>query len=106
MAVSNDGGATWSKVYGEVSGAVDLAWTEHTVTLGADYAVHNFRIRFIFRSDSTVTAPAGAGAQLLNAQEAPEPETAPDAAPAEAVPDTAACTDAAADPGRPLNPAL
>lgn len=58
VAVSNDGGATWNKVYGEVSGPVDLAWTEHTITLDTDYAVRNFRIRFIFRSDgSMVTAP-------------------------------------------------
>ena len=26
VAVSNDGGITWSKVYGEVSGNVDLSW--------------------------------------------------------------------------------
>ncbi|WP_423224158.1 carboxypeptidase regulatory-like domain-containing protein [Candidatus Amarolinea aalborgensis] len=57
VAVSNDGGATWNKVYGEVSGPVDLAWTNRTVTLGSDYAVRNFRIRFIFHSDNSVTAP-------------------------------------------------
>ncbi|MFZ1552287.1 MAG: carboxypeptidase regulatory-like domain-containing protein [Anaerolineae bacterium] len=57
VAVSNDGGITWSKVYGEVSGNVDLAWAEHFVSLGADYAVRNFRIRFIFRTDYSVVGP-------------------------------------------------
>ena len=57
VAVSNNGGVTWNRVYGEVSGNVDLTWAEHTVSLGADYAVSNFRIRFILRTDDSVVQP-------------------------------------------------
>lgn len=55
MQVSKDGGTTWTTVYGEVSGHVELTWTKHLVVLDPTYAVANFRIRFRFRSDSSVT---------------------------------------------------
>ncbi|MGC8763797.1 MAG: carboxypeptidase regulatory-like domain-containing protein, partial [Acidobacteriota bacterium] len=57
MEVSNNGGGSWTRVYGETSGHVELAWTKHLVVLDASYAVSNFRIRFRFRSDSSVTYP-------------------------------------------------
>lgn len=57
VEVSNDGGTTWTRVYGEVSGQIDSAWTQHAVTLTPSYAVRNFRVRFRFRSDSSITYP-------------------------------------------------
>jgi len=57
MQVSKDGGTTWTPVYGEVSGHVELTWTKHLVVLDPTYAVAGFRIRFRFRSDSSVTYP-------------------------------------------------
>jgi uncharacterized membrane protein len=57
VEVSNDGGATWTRVYGEVSGAVALAWTEESAVVGSDYAVSNFHLRFRLRSDTSITAP-------------------------------------------------
>jgi len=57
VEVSNDGGATWTRVYGEVSGNVDLQWTRHQAVLDPSYAVSNFRIRFRLRTDSSVVYP-------------------------------------------------
>lgn len=57
VEVSNDGGATWTGVYGEVSGEVDLAWAGHSVLLSPGDAVTNFQLRFRFRTDSSVTYP-------------------------------------------------
>ncbi len=57
VEVSNDGGSTWTTVYGPESGPIDLAWTKHTVYLDSSYAVANFRIRFGFQSDLSVNAP-------------------------------------------------
>ncbi len=57
VEVSKDGGTTWSRVYGPISGNVDLVWTKHTVALDASYAVPGFRLRFILRPDSSVTFP-------------------------------------------------
>jgi hypothetical protein len=57
VEVSRDDGATWTPVYGEVSGNVDTAWTRHSVALDPTYAVSNFRVRFHFRSDGSVTYP-------------------------------------------------
>jgi hypothetical protein len=55
VEVSNDSGTNWTRVYGEVSGSIDLAWAKKTVTLASTYAVSTFRLRFRFRSDSSVT---------------------------------------------------
>lgn len=57
VEVSSDGGTTWARVYGEVSGQVDSAWTQHTVALDPGYAVRNFRVRFRLRSDISITYP-------------------------------------------------
>jgi hypothetical protein len=57
VEVSNDSGATWTRVYGEVSGPVDTHWTEHGLALSPDYAVRNFRVRFRLRSDFSITYP-------------------------------------------------
>ncbi len=57
VEVSNDGGASWTLVYGEVSGPVDMVWTEHSVPLSSSYAVSNFRVRFHFLSDGSVIYP-------------------------------------------------
>ncbi len=57
LEVSKDGGTTWTRVYGEVSGSVDLSWAKRNAVLDATYAVANFRLRFRFRSDSSVTYP-------------------------------------------------
>ncbi|MEW6758306.1 MAG: carboxypeptidase regulatory-like domain-containing protein, partial [Acidobacteriota bacterium] len=54
MEVTNNG-STWTRVYGEFSGAVDTSWAKHTVVLDATYATAAFQIRFRFRSDSSVT---------------------------------------------------
>ncbi len=54
VEVSKDGGATWSAVYGPVSGAVATAWTRQSMTLAAPYSVNTFRIRFRFTSNDYV----------------------------------------------------
>jgi len=51
VEVSNDGGTTWQRVYGEVSGNVDLQWTRHWVLLDPSYAVSDFRLRFRLYTD-------------------------------------------------------
>jgi Subtilase family/PKD domain/Carboxypeptidase regulatory-like domain/Repeat of unknown function (DUF6923)/Kelch motif len=55
VLVSNDGGATWTPVYGPISGSIDDAWTRHETILDPSYAVSNFRVRYYFTSDSSVT---------------------------------------------------
>jgi subtilisin family serine protease/PKD repeat protein len=55
--VSNDGGTTWTRMYGEVRGNVDLQWTRHWVLLDPSYAVSDFRVRFRLASDSSITFP-------------------------------------------------
>jgi hypothetical protein len=57
VQVSNDGGGSWSTVYGPAYGNVDLGWAQHSVTLASSYAVGNFRIRFHLRTDISVTYP-------------------------------------------------
>jgi len=51
VEVSNDGGTTWQRVYGEVSGDVDTRWTRHWVLLDPSYAVSDFRLRFRLYTD-------------------------------------------------------
>ncbi len=56
VQVSNDGGVNWNWVYGaQYVGVQD--WTHHEVNLDASYAVSNFRVRFYFHSDLSVTYP-------------------------------------------------
>jgi subtilisin family serine protease len=55
--VSNDGGTTWTRVYGEVRGNVDPQWTRHWLLLDPSYAVSDFRIRFHLYTDGSVTFP-------------------------------------------------
>lgn len=52
-AVSKDGGTSWETVY--ALGAQG-AWEEHTITLGSEYAVADFRIQFHLSSDDSGTA--------------------------------------------------
>jgi hypothetical protein len=48
---------TWTRVYGEVAGNVDLAWAQHSITLDPSYGVSDFRVRFRLRSNSYLTYP-------------------------------------------------
>jgi PKD repeat protein len=57
VQVSNNGGASWSPVYGPISGYVDLEWMEHHVGLDVSYAVPNFRVRFRLQTDGSVVYP-------------------------------------------------
>lgn len=57
VEVSNNGGTSWTTVYGPIDGTVDSVWTEHSVLLNASYAVSNFQVRFHFTSDVSVTFP-------------------------------------------------
>ena len=54
VEVSNNGGTTWSVVYGELSGVIDSEWTRHDLVLDPAFSVSNFRVRFHFRSDSSI----------------------------------------------------
>ncbi len=57
VEISNDGGGTWLRVYGRVSGEVTTEWTEVTIPLDASYAVSNFRVRFRSQSDALLNFP-------------------------------------------------
>ncbi|MDW8069660.1 MAG: S8 family serine peptidase, partial [Anaerolineae bacterium] len=57
VQVSNDGGVTWTTVYGPVSGNIDSNWRQRTVSLGPEYAVSNFRVRFHLYTDGSVIYP-------------------------------------------------
>jgi hypothetical protein len=57
VEVSNDGGASWTTIYGPSYGNVDVQWTQHQVVLDASYAVSNFRIRFLMHTDCCVLYP-------------------------------------------------
>ncbi len=52
--VSKDGGASWTRIYSD-TGTVNTSWTQYTYYLDSSYAVSNFRIRFNFSSDYSVT---------------------------------------------------
>jgi RHS repeat-associated protein/uncharacterized repeat protein (TIGR01451 family) len=54
--VSNNGGSTWTTVYGETSVASPYSWAQQQVNLSASYAVSNFRLRFRFRTDGVNNA--------------------------------------------------
>jgi hypothetical protein len=59
LEVSNDGGATWNRVYGEFDGGQvnEGVWEQRDSTLSPSYSVSDFRLRFRFRSDYSVTYP-------------------------------------------------
>ncbi len=57
VEVTNDGGASWTTVYGDVTGDVDLAWAEHQAILDLSYAVADFQVRYVLSSDTSVTSP-------------------------------------------------
>lgn len=53
VQVSKNGGTTWTTVYGPTQ-RQDTAWNKVTLVLDQSYVVNNFRIRFYFKSDSSV----------------------------------------------------
>ncbi len=56
VEVTDNGGASWTPVYGEVRGEVSPAWEQISVALADGHATANFRVRFRFRSDLSDTA--------------------------------------------------
>ncbi len=56
VEVSNDGGGTWTPVFGPIDGQVNNQWTKYTVYLDSTYAVSNFMLRFVLTSDGSVVA--------------------------------------------------
>lgn len=57
LEVSNDGGVSWQRVYGEASGPEALTWKQEFVLLDESMAVSSFRYRFRMRSDLSESAP-------------------------------------------------
>ncbi|MGH9508855.1 MAG: carboxypeptidase regulatory-like domain-containing protein, partial [Terriglobales bacterium] len=57
VEASNDGGGSWTAVYGEVSGTEEIQWTQRRAILDPSFAVSGFRVRFRLRSDGFVVAP-------------------------------------------------
>lgn len=57
VEVSKDGGATWVRVYGELSGHFGTGWSKISLVLDPSYSANNFRVRFRFRSDLTIAYP-------------------------------------------------
>jgi hypothetical protein len=59
VEISNDGGWTWARVYGEFDGGEvnENIWERQTVPLDSSYAVSGFRVRLRFRSDYSITYP-------------------------------------------------
>ena len=55
VEASDNGGGSWTVVYGEKTGVVSGAWEKQQVLLDDSYAVSNFRIRFHLRSDNSET---------------------------------------------------
>ncbi len=55
VEVSNDGGSSWSPVYGPIDGSVSTTWTKITLPLDSSYAVSGFRVRFVLQSDFVIT---------------------------------------------------
>jgi uncharacterized membrane protein len=56
VEVSNDGGSTWTTVWGPTSGGT-AQWEKIAVLLDPSYAVSNFRVRFHLVADSWITYP-------------------------------------------------
>ena len=54
VEVSKDGGTSWTPVYGPVGGVSDTAYNKVTISLNSTYNVSNFKLRFKFKSDSSV----------------------------------------------------
>ena len=54
VEVSKNGGTTWTAVYGPVGGMTDTAYNKVLIALDSSYNVANFKIRFKFKSDSSV----------------------------------------------------
>jgi hypothetical protein len=57
VQVSNDGGTSWTTVFGPVSGDIDMSWAQRAVLLDSSFAVSNFRVRFHLYTDSAGTRP-------------------------------------------------
>ncbi|CAG0936462.1 tRNA(Glu)-specific nuclease WapA [Thermoflexales bacterium] len=56
VEVSNNGGSSWTRVFGEWS-TYEYSWHQQSVALNSAYAVNNFRLRFRFHTDSINVAP-------------------------------------------------
>ena len=55
LEVSNDGGQTWSALYGPTSGSMDSYWYQYTMWLDTTlYSTPNFRFRFSLTTDSAI----------------------------------------------------
>ena len=55
--VSNDGGATWTTLFGPFSGPTDWGWAPYAIFLEPSYATDSFRVRFTLTTDGSVTYP-------------------------------------------------
>ncbi len=57
VEVSNDGGSSWYLMYGWADGNVSPTWQKQSVVLDSYFTTANFRVRFGFSSDGSVTYP-------------------------------------------------
>lgn len=57
LQASKDSGASWSTVYGPVSGDVNLSWGHQLVRIEPSYAVDDFQVRFHINPDYLGTLP-------------------------------------------------
>jgi N-acetylneuraminic acid mutarotase len=55
--VSNDGGATWTTLFGPFSGPADWSWDPYNIYLDPSYATASFQVRFTLTTDGSVTYP-------------------------------------------------
>jgi hypothetical protein len=55
--ITSDGGSVWDNIYPSISGNIDPQWTRHQHLLDPSYATANFRVRFCFSTDGSVTYP-------------------------------------------------
>jgi len=54
LEATNDGGATWTTLWGPIGGDHDTTYHQQTVLLDPIYNVTNFQFRFFFESDGTL----------------------------------------------------
>lgn len=51
------GGTDWTTIYGPVSGAINLEWTNFAYDISAFAGASDFQVRFLLETDSSVTYP-------------------------------------------------